>query len=256
MFFDTHCHLNAPQLLADVHTIIDTAAEKGVDTILVVGFDRQTIIDALALAEEYDHIYAAVGWHPVDAIDCTSADLQWIESLLTHPKVVAVGEIGLDYHWDKSPHDKQQYLLEKQLELAIKYDLPVIIHDREAHQPIYETLKKYTQKGLRGVMHSYSASSEMAKAFTDLGFMISLSGVVTFKNAKTPKKVAKETPLEHLLIETDAPYLTPHPYRGKRNEPAYVTLVAQEIADLKGISVEEVGVVTAANAKRLFGIDT
>ncbi|MGL5296263.1 MAG: TatD family hydrolase [Culicoidibacterales bacterium] len=256
MFFDTHCHLNAPQLLADVHTIIDTAAEKGVDTILVVGFDRQTIIDALALAEEYDHIYAAVGWHPVDAIDCTSADLQWIESLLTHPKVVAVGEIGLDYHWDKSPHDKQQYLLEKQLELAIKYDLPVIIHDREAHQPIYETLKKYTQKGLRGVMHSYSASSEMVKAFTDLGFMISLSGVVTFKNAKTPKKVAKETPLEHLLIETDAPYLTPHPYRGKRNEPAYVTLVAQEIADLKGISVEEVGVVTAANAKRLFGIDT
>ncbi|MGL5916471.1 MAG: TatD family hydrolase, partial [Culicoidibacterales bacterium] len=143
----------------------------------------------------------------------------------------------------------------QQIELALKYDKPIIVHDRDAHQAVYETLKKYAQRGLRGVMHSYSASSEMVKAFTELGFMISLSGVITFKNAKMPKKVAELTPLEYLLIETDAPYLTPHPYRGKRNEPAYVALVAEEIALLKGISVDEVAKATSENAKRLFKIE-
>lgn len=255
MFFDTHCHLNAEHFVGEVEKIIEQAQQSDVDYILVVGFDRQTNMDALALAEKHEHIYAAVGWHPVDAIDCTPADLEWIESLLAHPKVVAVGEIGLDHYWDKSPHDVQQVLFEQQIELALKHELPIIVHDRDAHQAVYQTLKKYAHQGLKGVMHSYSASSEMVKPFTDLGFMISLSGVVTFKNAKVPKKVAELTPLEYLLIETDAPYLTPHPYRGKRNEPAYVALVAEEIAQLKGISVSEVGKVTTANAKRLFGIE-
>lgn len=255
MFFDTHCHLNAAQFAGEIETIIAQAQQAGVEYLLVVGFDRETNRSAIALAEAYEHIYAAVGWHPVDAIDCTPADLQEIENLLSHPKVVAVGEIGLDHYWDKSPHDQQQTLFEQQIELALQYDKPIIVHDRDAHQAVYETLKKYAPRGLRGVMHSYSASSEMVKTFTDLGFMISLSGVVTFKNAKVPKKVAELTPLEHLLIETDAPYLTPHPYRGKRNEPAYVALVAEEIAQIKEISVSEVGKVTTANAKRLFGIE-
>lgn len=254
MFFDTHCHLNAQQFVGEIEQIVANARQAGVKEILVVGFDRETIESAITLAEQDEHIFAAVGWHPVDAIDCTPADLARIEQLLAHPKVVAVGEIGLDYHWDKSPHDRQQQLFEQQIELALKYAKPIIVHDREAHQAVYDTLKKYAPQGLTGVMHSYSASAEMVKAFTDLGFMISLSGVVTFKNAKAPKKVAELTPLEYLLIETDAPYLTPHPYRGKRNEPAYVSLVAAEIAQLKGVSLEEVGQATTANAKRLFKI--
>ncbi|MGL6248189.1 MAG: TatD family hydrolase [Culicoidibacterales bacterium] len=255
MFFDTHCHLNAEQFRGEIEEILENAKQANVKFMLVVGFDRQTIEDAVSLAEAHEHIYAAVGWHPVDAIDLTETDLARIEQLMIHPKVVAVGEIGLDYHWDKSPHEVQQIVFEQQIELALKYDKPIIVHDRDAHQAVYETLKKYTDRGLRGVMHSYSASSEMVKAFTELGFMISLSGVVTFKNAKMPKKVAELTPLEYLLIETDAPYLTPHPYRGKRNEPAYVALVAEEIALLKGISVDEVAKATTENAKRLFKIE-
>ncbi|MGL4952835.1 MAG: TatD family hydrolase [Culicoidibacterales bacterium] len=255
MFFDTHCHLNAEQFRGEIEGILENAKQADVKFMLVVGFDRQTIEDAVSLAEAHEHIYAAVGWHPVDAIDLTETDLARIEQLMIHPKVVAVGEIGLDYHWDKSPYEVQQIVFEQQIELALKYDKPIIVHDRDAHQAVYETLKKYAQRGLRGVMHSYSASSEMVKAFTELGFMISLSGVITFKNAKMPKKVAELTPLEYLLIETDAPYLTPHPYRGKRNEPAYVALVAEEIALLKGISVDEVAKATSENAKRLFKIE-
>lgn len=255
MLFDTHCHLNAEQFKGEIEPILMNAQQAGVEFILVVGFDDQTIEDAIRLADTYEHIYAAVGWHPVDAVDCTPENLARIEQLMTHPKVVAVGEIGLDYHWDKSPHEVQQALFEQQIELALKYDKPIIVHDREAHQAVYETLKKYAPRGLRGVMHSYSASSEMVKAFTELGFMISLSGVVTFKNAKMPKKVAELTPMEYLLIETDAPYLTPHPYRGKRNEPAYVKLVAEEIAMIKGISLAEVAKATTDNAKRLFRIE-
>lgn len=255
MFFDTHCHLNAQQFVGEIETIIANAQEAGVSLMLVVGYDAVTNAQAIELAETYEHVYAAIGWHPVDAIDCTQADLDWIEARLTHPKVVAVGEIGLDHYWDKSPHDRQQILFDQQIEMALRHDLPIIVHDRDAHQDVYETLKKYQYRGLKGVMHSYSASSEMVKAFTDLGFMVSLSGVVTFKNAKMPKKVAELTPLAYLLIETDAPYLTPHPYRGKRNEPAYVRLVAEEIAQLKGITLSEVADATTANAKRLFGID-
>ncbi|CAM5213416.1 TatD DNase family protein OS=Ureibacillus acetophenoni OX=614649 GN=SAMN05877842_12315 PE=4 SV=1 [Ureibacillus acetophenoni] len=254
MFIDTHVHLNADQYDEDLQDVIDRALEAKVEKMVVVGFDRKTIERAMKLVDEYDFIYAVIGWHPVDAIDCTDEDLKWIEELSRHPKVVGIGETGLDYYWDKSPKDVQQQLFRKQIHLAQKLNLPIIIHNREATGDIVKILREENAASVGGIMHCFSGSVETAKECIAMNFLISLGGPVTFKNAKTPKEVAKEIPLEHLLIETDAPYLAPHPYRGKRNEPSLVPLVAEEIARLKGISVEEVGMVTSSNATSLFGI--
>ena len=197
----------------------------------------------------------AVGWHPVDAIDMTDADLDWIESLTAHPKVVAIGEMGLDYHWDKSPKDIQMEVFRRQIQLAKKVKLPIIIHNREATADIVSILQEEGAAEVGGIMHCFSGSVETAKVCLDMNFYISLGGPVTFKNAKKPKEVAAEVPLNRLLIETDCPYLAPHPYRGKRNEPAYVKLVAEQIADIKQVSVEEVSRITSENAKKIFGIN-
>lgn len=255
MFIDTHVHLNADQYEEDVDEVIARAVDAGVTKMIVVGFDRKTINKAMELTERYSFIYAVVGWHPVDAIDCTEADLKWIESLAAHPKVVGIGETGLDYHWDKSPKDVQQKLFRKQIQLAKKVKLPIIIHNRDATADVVRILKEEEAKETGGIMHCFGGSVETAKECINMNFMISLGGPVTFKNAKTPKEVATEIPLSNLLIETDAPYLAPHPYRGKRNEPVYVTLVAEEIAKLKGISIEEVAVATTENARSLFKIN-
>ncbi|BDH59917.1 hydrolase TatD [Lysinibacillus sp. PLM2] len=254
MFIDTHVHLNADQYDEDLQQVIHRALEAKVEKMVVVGFDRKTIERAMALAEQYEFIYAVIGWHPVDAIDCTEDDLIWIEELTKHPKVVGIGETGLDYHWDKSPKDIQQTLFRKQIQLAQKVNLPIIIHNREATGDIVKILREENAASVGGIMHCFSGSVETAKECIAMNFMISLGGPVTFKNAKTPKEVASEISLEHLLIETDAPYLAPHPYRGKRNEPSLVPLVAEEIARLKGIPVEEVGKMTSANATRIFNI--
>ncbi len=254
MFIDTHVHLNAEQYDEDLQEVIDRALAAKVEKMVVVGFDRKTIEKAMKLADEYEFIYAVIGWHPVDAIDCQDEDLLWIEELARHPKVVGIGETGLDYHWDKSPKDIQQELFRKQIHLAQKLKLPIIIHNREATGDIVRILREENAASVGGIMHCFSGSVETAKECIAMNFMISLGGPVTFKNAKTPKEVAKDIPLEHLLIETDAPYLAPHPYRGKRNEPSLVPLVAEEIACLKGISVEEVGIKTSNNALRIFGI--
>lgn len=254
MFIDTHVHLNADQYDEDLQQVIHRALEAKVEKMVVVGFDRKTIERAMALAEQYEFIYAVIGWHPVDAIDCTEDDLIWIEELTKHPKVVGIGETGLDYHWDKSPKDIQQTLFRKQIQLAQKVNLPIIIHNREATGDIVKILREENAASVGGIMHCFSGKVETAKECIAMNFMISLGGPVTFKNAKTPKEVASEISLEHLLIETDAPYLAPHPYRGKRNEPSLVPLVAEEIARLKGIPVEEVGKMTSANATRIFNI--
>jgi TatD DNase family protein len=221
---------------------------------VVVGFDRPTINRALELVEKYDFLYASVGWHPVDAIDMEEEDLQWIEELASHPKVVAIGEMGLDYHWDKSPKSVQQEVFRKQIQLAKRVKLPIVIHNREATQDIVDILREESAQEVGGIMHCFSGSAEVAQQCIDMNFYISLGGPVTFKNAKKPKEVAKEIPLDNMLVETDCPFLAPHPYRGKRNEPAYVRLVAQKIAEIKEISVEEVEEITTKNAKRLFGI--
>ena len=252
MLFDTHVHLNAEQFEDDLTEVIERAIEAGVERMVVVGFDRPTIEKAMELIETYDFIYASVGWHPVDAIDMTDEDLKWIEELSAHPKVVALGEMGLDYHWDKSPKDIQHDVLRRQIRLAKKVKLPIIIHNRDATADILTILKEEGAEEVGGIMHCYSGSVEVARECMDMNFYISLGGPVTFKNAKKPKEVAQEIPLDKLLIETDCPYLTPHPYRGKRNEPAYVKLVAEQIAELKGISLAEVGMATTENAKKII----
>lgn len=254
MFIDTHVHLNADQYEDDVEEVISRAVDAGVTKMVVVGFDRKTIHKAMELTERYSFIYAVVGWHPVDAVDCTEEDLKWIERLAAHPKVVGIGEMGLDYHWDKSPKEVQQEFFRKQIQLAKKVKLPIIIHNREATADVVRILKEEDAKEVGGIMHCFGGSVETARECIEMNFLISLGGPVTFKNAKMPKEVAQEIPLEKLLIETDAPYLAPHPHRGKRNEPVYVTLVAEEIAKLKEVSIEEVAKVTTKNALKLFTI--
>ncbi len=254
MLIDTHTHLNADQFEEDINDVIARAKDNGVETMVVVGFDRPTIKKAMELAEEHDFIYAVVGWHPVDAIDMTDDDLAWIEKLSSHPKVVGIGEMGLDYYWDKSPKDIQKEVFRKQIRLAKRVKLPIVIHNREATADIVEILSEEDAAEVGGIMHCFSGSVETAKKCVEMNFLISLGGPVTFKNAKKPKEVAAEVPLEKLLVETDCPYLAPHPYRGKRNEPAHVRLVAEEIARIKEIPFEQVANVTTENAKRIFGI--
>ncbi|AQQ51708.1 TatD family hydrolase [Planococcus lenghuensis] len=254
MFIDTHVHLNADQYDEDLNEVIQRALDQQVNTMVVVGFDRKTIERAIELADNYDFIYATIGWHPVDAIDCTDEDLKWIEKLAAHPKVVGIGETGLDYHWDKSPKEIQQEVFRKQIALAKRVSLPIIIHNREATADVLHILQEENAKEAGGIMHCFAGTPEEAQESIDMNFKISLGGPVTFKNAKQPKEVAKAVALEHLLIETDAPYLAPHPYRGKRNEPSYVPLVAEEIARLKELSIEEVAKATTENARKFFGL--
>ncbi|UAL47485.1 TatD family hydrolase [Sutcliffiella horikoshii] len=255
MLFDTHVHLNADQYEEDLQEVIDRAQAEKVTNMVVVGFDRKTITRAIELVEKYDFLYAAVGWHPVDAIDMTEEDLAWIEDLASHEKVVAIGEMGLDYHWDKSPKEIQKEVFRKQIQLAKKVKLPIVIHNRDATADVVQILKEEDAKEVGGIMHCFTGSLEVAKECMEMNFYISFGGPVTFKNAKKPKEVVKEIPMEKLLIETDCPYLTPHPYRGKRNEPGYVRLVAEQIAELKELTIEEVTEKTTANAKKLFGIN-
>ena len=253
MLIDTHVHLNAEQYDEDLEAVIERARENGVDRMFVVGFDTPTVERTMELIDQYDFIYGIIGWHPVDAIDCTEERLEWIEELAKHPKVIGIGETGLDYHWDKSPKDVQQALFRKQIALAKRVNLPIIIHNREATQDCVDILKEEHAEEISGIMHSFSASPEIAdEIINKLNFYVSLGGPVTFKNAKQPKEVAQHVPFDRLLVETDAPFLSPHPYRGKRNEPARVTLVAEQIAELRGVSYEEVCEQTTKNAETLF----
>ncbi|MEC0270611.1 TatD family hydrolase [Paenibacillus anseongense] len=254
MLTDSHTHLNAEQFQEDQDEVIQRAREASVTRMVNVGFNRETIPSSIALAEKYDFIYTTVGWHPVDAIDMMPGDLEWIESLCQHEKVVAIGEIGLDYYWDKSPKEVQQRVFREQIRLARKLQMPIVIHNRDAHQDILTILKEEKAAEVGGIMHCFSGSWETAKQCLDMNFHISFGGPVTFKNAKQPKEVLAQVPLDRLLIETDAPYLTPHPFRGKRNESAYVRLVAETAAEIKGISLEELAEITTNNAIALLGL--
>lgn len=251
MYFDTHCHLNSEQLYENKDEFIKHALDNHVEMMVVVGYDLESSKKAVEIAKEYPFIYAAVGIGPNDCLNTTTQDLQIIDEYLNEPKVVALGEIGLDYYWDDVPSDKQKDIFQQQVDLAKKHQKPIIIHCRDAYEDTYEVLKR---NGHPGIMHCYSGSVEMAKRFIDLGFYISLAGPVTFKNARVPKDVAEKIGLEHLLIETDCPYLTPQPYRGTLNEPANVVYIAQEIAKLKNMEIESVASQTTFNAKKVFGI--
>ncbi len=250
MLIDTHVHLNNPKLYDNVDYYIKKAQSKDVKIMIVIGYDHETNQRAITLAEKYDSIYAAVGYHPTEAKNITENDFKVLENLLQHPKVVGVGECGLDFYWDKEHEKTQIEVLEKHIQLSKTYQKPLIIHMRDATEKTYQTLKKHAP--LEGIMHCYSGSAEMAPKFIALGLHISLGGPVTFKNAKVPKAVAKIVPLERLLIETDAPYLAPHPFRGKQNDSSLIPYIVESIASQKAVSFETVAQHTTKNALSLF----
>lgn len=252
MLIDTHAHLDSARFDNDRELVLERAKEAGVERILNVGFNRETIPSTISLAEAHDSIYAIVGWHPVDSIDMQPQDLDWIRELSSHPKVVAIGEIGLDYHWDTSPKDVQHRVFREQIRLAKEVNKPIVIHNRDAHEDIVRILKEERADEVGGVMHCFSGSWETAKLCLDMNFYISFGGPVTFKNARVPKEVMERVPIDRILIETDAPYLAPHPYRGKRNESAYVRMVAEAAAEIKGITLEEIAKITTRNAELCF----
>lgn len=255
MYFDTHVHLNSEQYENNMEEVIENALNNNVKKMLVVGYDLKTSKKAVDLANEYDFIYASVGIHPSEIKSMNYGDLECIEKLVSCNKVVAIGEIGLDYHWDKDNKEEQKYYFLQQIKLANKYNLPIIIHSRDAAGDTYEILEKNKNLYKKGIMHCYSYSLELAKKYIDLNFMISFGGPLTFLNSKQSKEVVKEIDLKYILTETDSPYLTPHPYRGKINEPKYISLVAKEIAVLKNKSEEETARILYENACDFFGIE-
>ena len=252
MLIDTHVHLNSDKLYEDLDNVINRALDNDVKEMIVVGFDKITNERAIEIAEKYPFIYATVGFHPTDAKDIKEEDFIVLREQLKHPKVVGVGECGMDLYWDKDHVEEQIDVFKKQIDLSLEYNKPLVIHMRDASEVTYNVLKEY--KGLSGVMHCYSGSAEMAPRFLDLGMYISLGGPVTFKNGHKPKQVAQLVDINHLLVETDSPYLSPHPFRGKTNEPSRVKLVAEEIARLRNVSYEEMADLTTKNARRLFNL--
>jgi TatD DNase family protein len=248
---DSHAHLDFPQFDADRDAIVERARGAGLIAILNVGADLPSSRAAVALADTYDFIYAAVGVHPHDAATVTPVVLDELRTLARHLKVVAIGEIGLDYYRDLSPRPAQRRAFADQLALAAELDLPVVVHSREAHGDVLAVLRGWEGTG---VLHSYSAGPERLEEVLGLGFSIGISGPVTFPKADQLRAVAAAVPLERLLVETDCPYLTPVPYRGKRNEPAYVRYVVEAVARARGMPVEAVAQATAVNAHSLFGV--
>jgi TatD DNase family protein len=250
---DTHCHLFDEKFDNNREECIKRAIDSGVSKMIIVGFSHDTNKKAQELALKYPFFYPSAGLHPSEATLDYLKDFEFFKAFPETNKIYAIGECGLDYHWDITYKEEQKKLFRLQCEYAIKRDLPIIVHSRDAAKDTYDIIASYNGK-LKGVMHCYSGSKEMALDYVKLGMYISLGGPVTFKNAKEPKEVAKAVPLDHLLIETDCPYLAPTPMRGKRNESNYVSYVRDEIASLRGISKEEVENITTANAVRLFKI--
>lgn len=254
MAIDTHAHIFDEQFDSDRIEVIKRIQEVNIKKVVVVGFSKETNKLAFQLAKEYDFIYPTVGFHPSEANETTKEDLNELVEFIKNNKVYAVGECGLDYYWVSDNKPRQKWLFEEQIKIAIENNLPVVIHCRDAIEDVYEIVAQYKDK-VRFVMHCYSGSLEMALRFVNLGGYISLGGPVTFKNAKKAKEVAASITLDRLLIETDCPYLTPDPYRGKRNEPAYVRYVLAEIARLRNISVEELEKVLDQNSIDFFKLD-
>jgi len=254
ILFDTHAHLDSEEYDADRDEVIGRARAAGVVHIVNVGYDLDSSRRSIALAEEYDFIYAAVGIHPHGADEAGSGYLAELAKMAAHPKVVALGEMGLDYYRNLSPRPVQKKVFREQLVLARELDLPVIIHDRDAHRDLLEILRGTRPGPAGGVLHCYSGSWEMAKECLAMGFYISIAGPVTFPNAPKMKDIAVRAYLDRLLIETDSPYLTPVPHRGKRNEPAHVAFTAAEIARLRGMEAEDLSRMCTENARNLFHI--
>lgn len=261
---DTHCHLDFDAFDADRAEVIARAQEAGVDAIVNPSIDTANAAGVVSLAQQTACVYAAVGVHPNSSMQWDARSADDLRQLAQHAKVVAIGEIGLDYYWDKAPHDVQQKTLKAQLELAAEMELPVIVHNREASEDLLAILLEW-QAGLvasanalatrPGVLHSFSGDQAMAEKAVAAGFFLGFTGPLTFKNAPALQAIAQQVPLERILVETDSPFLSPHPLRGQRNEPARVQLVAEKLAELKGMEYAEVAAATNANARQLFGIE-
>ncbi len=258
---DTHCHLDFNRFDGDRDKVIERATKEGIERILNPGINLDSSRSILQFTELHSPIYAAVGVHPNDAQSWAYDTLNLLRNLAANGKVVAIGEIGLDYYRETSPRAKQLQILREQLHLAGEIELPVVIHNREATEDVLAVLSEWCAELIKsgsklierpGVLHSFSADLKSALAAIDLNFYIGITGPVTFRNAERLRQIVAEVPIDRLLVETDAPFLTPHPYRGKRNEPAYVRYVADKIAELKNITFEEVSAVTTSNAAKLF----
>lgn len=253
--FDTHAHVTDERFQYDREDMLQKCFDEGVEYIVCPAVDRATSEAAIAISKKYPQIYAAVGVHPHEAKDVTEEDYELFKKwALEEEKVVAIGEIGLDYYYDHSDRESQKKAFIRQMEIAREVDLPIIIHDRDAHGDIMDLIRT-EGKGVRGIFHCYSGSFEMAKEAIKLGFYISFAGPVAFKNSTKLKEVARQIPLDKILIETDSPYLTPPPFRGRRNQPSYTQYVAKEIAELKGIDADEFAEIALNNAKRCFNIE-
>ena len=252
MYFDTHAHYDNPRFDPDRRQLLESLPKHGISLVLNPGYDLQSSRTAVGLAEDYSFIYASVGFHPHDSSAMQEGDLERLRMLTERPKVVAVGEIGLDYHYDHSPRPVQRERFREQMELAKNVGLPVIIHQREAVADTLAILRDY--RGMRGVVHCFSGEVEVAREVLNLGLDISFTGVLTYKNARKSHEVVEYMPKDRLLLETDAPYMSPEPHRGRRCTSLYLPLVAEVVAELWGMSVEEVARVTTENGKRLFKI--
>lgn len=253
MWIDTHAHLNDERLYPEADAVVQRACQAGVERIVNVAFDLASARLGLEIAKCFDQVHTAVGIHPHDAETFTQEAEDELRRLADHPKVVAYGEIGLDYHYDRSPRDVQRQAFIRQIHLAGELDLPIIIHNRESHGDMLEILKAHPPKA-GGVMHCFSGSVEFMQECVRLGLYISLAGPVTFKNARKLPEVARQVPLERLMVETDCPYLTPEPHRGTTNEPSRVVLVGRRIAQLRTMEVERLADATRANSLRFFRI--
>ena len=251
MIFDTHAHYDDTQFDSDREELLTSMPELGVTTIVNVSSTLKSCEKCVELARKYPYVYAAVGIHPDEVGSLNEETFAWMERLLDNEKVVAVGEIGLDYYWDNESHAVQKKWFVRQLELARRHHLPIIIHSREAAADTMEIMKAHAQ-GLDGVIHCYSYSKEQAEEYIKMGFYIGIGGVLTFKNAKKLKEVAEVVPLEQIVLETDCPYLAPEPFRGKRNQSSYIRYVAEKLAERKEITAEEVIAVTEENAKKMY----
>ena len=254
MFIDSHAHLDMKDFDRDRNLVIERAIKGGITHIVTVGIDLPSSIHALQLTREYDFIFSSIGYHPHNAEKMGINALKEFGGMASEAKIVAWGEIGLDFYRHRSSPEKQIEAFEQQLDMAVDYDLPVIIHNREADQEVIEIIRKDRKRPERGVIHCFSGTYDLAMAFIQMGFYISIPGTVTYKNAFRVQDVASKIPLDRMLLETDAPFLAPVPERGKRNEPFFVTHTAQKVADLRNIDTQEVARRTSENAKRLFGL--
>jgi TatD DNase family protein len=253
---DSHAHYDDEQFDHDRDEIIRRAVESGVTHIINAGSNISSSRMSIELSKRHEAVFAAVGVHPHEASSCGEDTIETLKTLASAPKVAAIGEIGLDYHYDYSPRETQREWFAKQLELALELNMPVIIHDREAHRDVLDAVKAFKSDGIRGVFHCFSGGVEMAREVLNLGFHIGIGGPLTFRNAKKPAEVIRFAPMDRILIETDCPYLAPEPYRGKRNWSGYLPAVIEKIASIKDIDYNEVERLTAENAISLFNLRT